>query len=681
MKMKKFLAVILCLILMLSCVPVAASALGASDTITIYHTNDMHANVENLSYVAAIKENTPNSLLVDAGDAVQGDALATYTQGDAMIQMMNASHYDVATLGNHEFDYGSDVTLKNCKSANFPYISANTLSADKNLFLQGINGSNGAYEIQEVNGHKIGIFGITTTETAYKTNPQGLNGVTFTDEIETSKKMVEALQNENCDVIVALCHIGIDGSTVETSHILAEQVDGIDLIIDGHSHSEDETVINNTHICQTGTKLANLGEVTITFDENNKPVINSRLIPEEEYKTMAEPDTTVSDLYTQLNKELEPILNEKVAESSSKIFYSAEDSIRTVRCEQTPCSTLVADAMKWSAEQMLGSLGIDYPVVVLENGGGIRADLPEGTVTKGDILNVLPYGNTIQISEITPKQLYQTLENGIQYLSLTEDGYIDLTTSLAGAYPQIAGMLVLVDTDQAVGQRVTSVVLNGSGRLDPNDDTTKIAIASNDFELSGGDGYSILGELTHIAEGGPLDYALQEYVKSICDENGVFSRAAAETRVFIKSQTLQQYASPYLKVDLDLNLTANTEYTVCVDDTYDINVISDENGDITLAAAEPGYHTIYVDGGEYYYTSTISGINILSWAQALMGDADKDDVVTIMDATFIQKYLAKLSAADTEQIRLSDYNGDKKVNILDVTKIQMNLANYDNVTV
>lgn len=655
----------------------SAEAISGDDTVTIYHTNDMHADVENLSYVSAIKENTSNALLVDAGDAVQGSALATYTSGDAIVQMMNKSGYDLGTLGNHEFDYSAATALENAQKANFPLISANTYNKNEKLFLKDVNGSSGAYSIQEVNGHKIGFFGLTTTETAYKTNPQNLDGVTFKDEVETARNMVGVLREQNCDVIVALCHVGIDSSTVTTSHSIAQQVDGIDVLIDGHSHSKDETVVNGTHICQTGTKLETLGEIKLHFSSDGTFTVDSRLIPREEYQTMAQPNAEVTELYQKLNAELEPILNEKVGTSNTKIFYSAQDSIRTVRLEETPCANLVTDAMEWSARQMLNSLGIDYPVVVLENGGGIRADLPEGTVTKGDILNVLPYSNTIQISEITPKKLFTTLENGVKDLVFdTTSGYLDLTTA-SGAYPQIAGMEITVDLSRVSGERVTAIRLDQTGKLlDPEDDTTKIAIASNDYELSGGDGYTILGTLPKISEGGPLDGALQEYIDSISAETGSFSYAKTDGRIFVQ-QFSEQYGdekNPYLQVDLDLGLSANTEYTVCVDDVYTVDVTSDANGVITLAAADPGYHTVYVSEDDYYYTSTFTGIHIANWAKAVMGDVNKDGKLDIQDATEIQLMLVNAQTFDYEQNRLSDTDRNGVTDIRDVTQIQLELA-------
>ena len=238
------------------------------DSIVIYHTNDMHGSVQNLANVKTLKDNTKNSLLLDAGDCTQGSSLATYTQGEAIIDIMNATGYDAITLGNHEFDFGSQKAVENMKKAKFTPLAANVLDAKGNLILNGING-NGANVIEEVNGKKIGIFGLTTEETYYKTNPKNLNGTQFKDVVEVAKKQVELLKAENVDAIIAITHIGNDKSSSPTSLDLAKEVDGIDLIIDGHSHTIIQEKVNDTTIVQTGTALKNLGKVTLNFNNNN----------------------------------------------------------------------------------------------------------------------------------------------------------------------------------------------------------------------------------------------------------------------------------------------------------------------------------------------------------------------------------------------------------------------------
>lgn len=702
-KAKKTLSLLLAvsMIVGLFCMIPANADSTEQDVVTIFHTNDMHATVENLSYVSTLRGVVPNSLLVDAGDAVQGSALATYTKGSAIVKLMNEAGYDLGTLGNHEFDYGAEALLANAEAAEFPLISANTLDKDGKLLLDGVNESNGKTWTTEVNGHKIGFFGLTTTETAFKTNPQNLNGITFEDEVETAEAMVAELEAEDCDVIVALAHVGIDLASDPTSHKIAEEVDGIDILIDGHSHSEEVTVVNDTHIAQTGTKLAHLGEIKITFAEDDTFEVDSRLVTEEEYKDVVSPDENYEKLYAELNEELAPILEKEVAFSNTHIYYSAADSMRTTRIEQTPCSTLVAESMKWTGEQMLKALDLEYPVVALQNGGGVRADLPKGVITQGDILNVLPYSNTIQIIEITPDKLYAAIENGVASLGLTKDGYLDLET-LAGAYPQVAGMHIVVDTAAEAGKRVTEVYLlnenNERTLLKADDKETKLALVSNDFELAGGDGYTVLGECEKITEGGPLDTALLEYVEHI-SVDGKFTWAKADTRIFIKG-VMEKQNKDFCDITLDVKLEANKLYDVELDGEKTFKAMSDAEGYITIYSVAPGYHTVYLpalegtkvekvetdeEGNEtkievevnpYLYVSTFTNIGVKGFAlkdKLVNGDMNNDGTLTMLDVVKIQRFIAELYE-NGMAIQHADFNGDSEINLKDVTSIQRKIA-------
>ena len=229
-------------------------AAETEDSIVIYHTNDMHGAVENLANIKTLKDNTKNSLLLDAGDCTQGSAIATYTKGEGIIDIMNATGYDAITLGNHEFDFGSQKAIENMKKAKFTPLAANVVDANGDLLLKGING-NGANIIEEVNGKKIGIFGLTTEETYYKTNPKNLNGTEFKNIIETAKEQVKLLKAQNVDAIITITHIGNDKSSSPTSIDLAKEVPEIDLIIDGHSHTIIQEKIGDTTIVQTGSSL------------------------------------------------------------------------------------------------------------------------------------------------------------------------------------------------------------------------------------------------------------------------------------------------------------------------------------------------------------------------------------------------------------------------------------------
>ena len=582
--------------------------------ITIFHTNDMHGSVANLSYVKTLKDQTSNSILVDAGDATQGSTLATYTSGMAIIDLMGAAGYDLMTLGNHEFDYGSNRTMELVEAADFPVLSANAYKQDGSLLLDGIsNGSNGQYYIMEVDGVKIGFFGITTTETAYKTNPEKLDGVTFGNEVQAAQDMVDVLKNQ-VDVVVGIIHVGIDETSSPTAHDIATQVDGIDILIDGHSHSVDQSKINDTVIAQTGTKLANVGEITIEVDTTTKEIvsIDSRLISATEYTSSYTADDEYRSTYNSMLENLAPVLNEVVSNTPINIFTFDNNGTRVSRLEETPGGSLVADAMQERGSQIVRDLGFDYPVVTLQNGGGCRANILAGAITVGDILDVLPFGNMISIKEITPDVLYQALENGYAAVALTEEGYIDVALA-NGAFSQISGMRAVIDVSQPVGSKVSAIYLvdeNGQEQLLSRDDTkTIIALVSNDFEIAGGDGYTMLKNLNPIAEGGLLDVVLQEYIVAhSVDEEFIY--ASTHGRIVV-SQIEEVQNTGYLDIIPNIKLDANTEYEVTIDGKVVITVTTDENGYFMLEEVTNGVHTISVAGYDYY-VSSYTNIGLLS---------------------------------------------------------------------
>lgn len=526
------------------------TAQADEDTVvTIYHTNDMHSDVENLSYVAALKKSTANSILVDAGDATQGQALATYTKGAAIIDLMNAAGYDLMTLGNHEFDYGSAVAIANAAAAKFPVISANVFAEDGSLFLEGINGNNGANYIFEAAGKKIGFFGLTTVETAYKTNPENLNGTVFADEVETARAQVAALQSQGVDAIVAIAHVGNDASSNPTSINIAEQVEGIDVLIDGHSHTLIQETVNGTVVAQTGTQLANIGKITLTFKADGTLSAVAELIDEATYITGAK-DETVAALYEAKNTELEPILAEVVGNTTQDLVAYAADGTRLCRIQETSMGDIIADSMVWGARKLVaGSAYEGLPIVSLENGGGVRANIAAGDITIGDVLTVLPFGNMLSVKVVTPQILYNTLENGICKMTVDKNGEV---SGLDGRYPQIAGMRFEIDLSKTAynpdapeagtGERVSAIYLvseDGTETLiDRADTTTEIVLASNNFEIAGGDGYIMLSDLRNAGEGSVLDAVFADYIRELTAQaGGSFTYVADGNRSVVVNTT------------------------------------------------------------------------------------------------------------------------------------------------
>ncbi|MEG0378498.1 MAG: metallophosphatase, partial [Eubacterium sp.] len=243
---------------------------------------------------AGIREATEQkdtTILVDAGDATQGGTLASLSDGADIITLMNAAKYDAMALGNHEFDYGLDALLKNAKNADFPMLSANTVYKDtQKPILEGVSydsgtkTNNGQYTMIERNGLKIGVFGLLTPETATKTNPSGIQNIAFNPIVPVAEEMIKTLKNQGAEVIVCLAHLGVDPSTeaANSSIGLANALganSGLDMIIDGHSHTEysQKEPTSGILIEQTGTASRNIGQITVTR-ENNINTVSGKLI-------------------------------------------------------------------------------------------------------------------------------------------------------------------------------------------------------------------------------------------------------------------------------------------------------------------------------------------------------------------------------------------------------------------
>lgn len=621
----KLIASSTALTLALSSVPFNIFASSTPDTvITIYHTNDMHGNVKDLANVKTLKDATKNSILVDAGDCTQGSSLATYTKGEAIVDIMNATSYDAIVLGNHEFDFGSEKAIENMKKATFSPLAANVINNKGETVLNGINSGNGANIIEEVGGKRIGIFGLTTEETAYKTNPNNLNGIEFKSVIETAKKQVEILKKENVDAIVAVTHIGNDASSNPTSIDLAKEVPELDLIIDGHSHTIIQEKIGNVTVVQTGTGLKNLGKVTLNF-KGNDLTIGYELLPIENVVSENIADKTVSSIYNKHSEVVSETLKEVIGKTSTELYAYAEDGTRLVRIEETPMGDLIADAMIFGAKKLLQTTQYkDLPIVALENGGGVRASISKGDITLEDVFNVLPFGNIISVKVITPDKLYNTLENGVCKMTIDENGKIG---GLDGRFPQISGMRIEIDItktpfnpekpEDGTGERVVAIYLvdeNGKETLlDRKDTKTEIAFASNDFIIAGGDGYTSVSNLKHIAEGEVLDSVLADYIKFLTEKgNGSF-----------------EYKMPGNRTKV-INTINNTEYKpldikkfASLEKDTELNSYSDINTKSTHWATDAIYYlkalNIFENDKNFYPNKTVTYGEFSQMLQKLLG--------------------------------------------------------------
>lgn len=611
---------------------------GKTETqdITIYHTNDMHGHLNEaigIDRVAALKKSTEASLLLDAGDATQGAPLATLSNGGYVIDLMNLAGYDAMVTGNHEFDYGQDQLKKLAALAEFPILGANVTKGGSPL-LQGEYGenkeSNGQYVILEKAGAKIGIFGLTTQETITSSNPAGTVGITFEDEIETAKSMIDALEAEKVDVILCMAHLGEIQDVKYTSMDVAEALTGkyqgkLDAIIDGHSHTLENKEVNGVRISQTGTALANVGKMKIHYNtETEKVEIEGVLLSEEDCQDIT-PDETVVKRLEELEERFQEQLQVRVADTASTLWGGTILNVAEGRVHEINLGNLIADSMLDAGEEIIHKGNVEeryrsLPIVSVENGGGIRATIHKGTITKGDIINVLPFGNVVSFKAITPKLLYEVLEVGVSgNAGLTEDGLM-AGTSASGGFAQIGGMKFVYDPNQPAGQKVKRIYLDGeTDPLDREDESREIILASNDYLIAGGNGYTMLADLKTVAEGGALDVMLENTILKRTEQGAVDLKVpVTENRIVIESDIYApaDYTAKVKVLDASGEPVADQEISYYVDDGESRTGTTDADGLLTLAVSD-GPHTVGVENGKqeaYICNYTGTGI-ILSFTK------------------------------------------------------------------
>lgn len=537
----------------------------------ILHSNDVHGSImtindkgkpeavgslmgyANMAALAADYEaKGANVIIADAGDFSQGSTYVSTSKGLEAVNMMNAAGYDIATLGNHEFDYGYAQLTDNLKSAKFDVVCCNILDADGNLVFA-------PSKVVDVDGVKIGFIGVNTPESQTKANPaliQGLKWLSGEDMVKAVRAEADKLA-ETVDVTVVLAHLGVDDSSVpNTSYDLLKGLNGVDFIIDGHSH----TVLKATAekpIQSTGTAFDNIGVIVI--DNEKKAIESNELV--EITKDSAKDETVAAAAQAIIDK-IDAEYGEVFAKSDVDLNGARSVDANGVygnRDGETNLGDLITDSMVWQVKQNLD--GITVPaenIVAITNGGGIRAAIAKGDITKKDVNTVLPFGNTIAVVYVTGAELIEALEAST-YCS---------PASAIGGFPQVAGIEMTVDPDKTYDaneetypgstyygpktiNRVTIDSINGKAF----DEKATYAVITNNFLAAGGDTYYAFASASAQFDTGiPLDEALMSY---IADElNGVVG---------------QQYAGPQGRViyphthDTELR---NDKAPTCTEDGY-----------------------------------------------------------------------------------------------------------------
>lgn len=460
----------------------AETATDVDGAIVILHTNDVHSKVDGTAGYASVKGwkdylagEGAEVLVLDAGDALHGYPIANLSRGENIVEIMNAVGYTAMTPGNHDFNYGTARLIELSEMMEFDLLSANfTTNAGAGVFA-----ASGLYEAGDAT---VGIVGVSTPETATKTNPLNVAGYKFNEATMAAlvQAEIDELTAAGADYVIVLGHLGTDEESAPyRSTDLIGQLTGLDIFIDGHSHTVWETGTavkdkagNDVLLAQTGTQGAAIGQIVIKGD-----AITASLIKE------AKDDATVKALIDANKLEIQPLLDAVVAKTDIKLDGNRDPGVRTM---ETNLGDLAADALKYVS-------GAD---VALTNGGGIRTSVDIGDITYGELNAVFPFGNLVVTIDITGADLLAALEHGTK-----------ASPAAAGSFPQVAGMSYEIHTYKTEN-RIQNVRING----EPLNPAATYSLATNDFMQVGGDGYTMFAKYVKTGEFGALDEALVDYI-------------------------------------------------------------------------------------------------------------------------------------------------------------------------
>lgn len=508
----------------------------ATDSIeaVIIHTNDVHGRIleekgviGDAKAAAVIEEErskVENTIVVDAGDAFQGLPISNSTKGEDRANIMNQVGYDAMAVGNHEFDFGMDQAIKYKETLNFPLLSANTYVNGARVF----EASTIVDKTPTVVGDEFVVIGVTTPETAIKTHPKNIEGVTFADPITEVNKVIDEVEaraladNRVYNNYIILAHLGIDattpvewrGSTLaealsQNSKLAGKRV----IVIDGHSHTvQSATYGDNVTYNQTGSYLNNIGKVTL---KSEQLLGEASLISAADTASVT-PDALITELVNEIKVKYEAE-NAQVVIENNPIELNGERS--NVRVRETNLGNAVTDAI-----YAYGQTGFSNKTsLAVTNGGGLRATIAKDQpVTKGDIIAVLPFGNIISQITVTGQQIQdmftKSLSSALQTDKETGKFLLDENGAplfeASGGFLQISGATVFYDPTLPVKERVLLIgILNPeTGEYDDLDLEKTYYLATNDFLAAGGDGYTMLGGARE--EGPSMDSVFADYLKT-----------------------------------------------------------------------------------------------------------------------------------------------------------------------
>jgi 5'-nucleotidase / UDP-sugar diphosphatase len=503
--------------------------------LTILHTNDTHAHHQpnadgdggaaiQAAVVKQIRAEAANVVLLDGGDRFTGTLFHTVYQGQDNAQIMNLLAYDAMALGNHEFDNGDEVLAEFVNAVDFPVLAANVdFRTSPSLVSAGIE----QFTVIDVNGEQVGVIGLVTPDTAEISSPS--DELVFSDELVTiANGLAAILTDRGVNKIVLLTHTG-----VLTDFVIAPQLVGIDVFVGGHSHTlfsnqnaraageypmvfSNESTGDTILYVQAGEYDTYLGRLDVTFDAagvatawGGDTIFLSRYIT---------PDEEMMSLIDELAGPVEALRTEPTG-ATTDVALTGDRLV--CRVEECNLGNLITDAYRWETDSD----------IAIMNGGGIRANIDTGDITFGEVLEVLPFGNTVATMDIDGASIVAALENGVSTILLNDAGQVQ-RAGAAGRFPQVSGLRYGYDPTLEPGSRITFVeVLQDNGSYAPIDEAAIYSLTVLNFMATGGDGYTVLAENgQNVYLYGRLDY------DPVIDYLGVISPVGADDGIEVDAE-------------------------------------------------------------------------------------------------------------------------------------------------
>ena len=506
----------------------AAEALEAQKDIVVLYTNDVHCAIDsNIGYAGLAKykaemEKDNFVVLVDAGDAIQGDTIGTVSKGEYLVDIMNEVGYDFCVLGNHEFDYGTDVLASLLKKADAQYLNATIeyTGNGNNLLKDTV-----PYVIERFGFLDVAFIGVSTPESITKSTPRYfMEDGQFVYDFAAGEDLYAAVQGyvdevreKGADVVVVISHLGVEeGSEPNRATDLIANTTGIDALIDGHSHTTEPSMLvadksgRKVLYTQTGTKLNNIGKLTISKDGS----VKAELVAE------AEKDEAVTAFIEDIKAQYESLVNTVVAHTEVELSITDENGVRAVRNRETAIGDLCADAYRAVADTDIAFV----------NGGGIRATIKKGDITTANMISVHPYGNALCSCYATGAEILDALEHCVVNTAATaaSDGK---AVGESGGFLQVSGIKFTIDTsipssvkkdDKGLfvavegERRVKDVFVEENGEWVPIDPEKTYTVACHNYLLQDmGDGYTMFTDNVYILDKVLIDN--QVIINYICD--------------------------------------------------------------------------------------------------------------------------------------------------------------------